>query len=114
MMAFNYPISVDEIITVRDGDYEIMNDGTLMIYPTIDGNGLITLELHSPYGQITTSIVEDDEIDMWRIFTFSTQKVFGKVTVREKEYTSHGGHNPVWLLQSHTIDGVAQPIIYNV
>lgn len=112
MMAFNYPISVDEVITVRDGDYEIMNDGTLMVYPTIEGNGIITLELYSPYGQTTTTIAEDDGV--WRIFTFSTQKVFGKVTVREQEYISRGGHNPTWLLQSHYIDGEVQPIIYNV
>lgn len=110
MMAMAYPLSIDEVITGRDCDHEVLSDGTLMIYP--NGDGIITLELYSPYGNTTTTIAEDG--DVWRIFTFSTQKVFGRVTVREQEYTSRGGHNPTWLLQSHYIDGVVQPIIYNV
>lgn len=112
MMAMAYPLSVDEYMTCDQAMYDIFSDGTLMLYPSLSGDGVITLERHDGHGWITTTIAEDN--GCWYIMVFATQKVLGEVIVTEAEYVSNGGHNPAWLLQARYVNGEPQPIHYDV
>lgn len=117
MIAMAYPLSIDERIQPfydgREIDYDVFADGTLMVYPTDNGSGMLVIERDESYGSIIVTIAEDSEYDQWRIFVDTFQKCYNDVIVTEAEYLSYGGHNPMWRLQNRFVNGIAQPINYN-
>lgn len=119
MMAFTYNLDHDEFVESRDGDVSFEGYNTLMLYPNYaydddpnNGPSSVNLKHVDAYGNKTfTTIAEDPDNNGWFVYIMSHD---ANGDVKEWEYTSDGGHNPILFLLSYCINGEQQKILYPV